>query len=164
MIDVPLPADPVDVRELDRDDLDYLLKWRMESVETVFALDRPWDDDAIRDANRAYYEEHLGVDHIACMASIDGEDVGMGAVCIQKEMPSPDNPSGRCAYVMSIYTRPEARGRGVGRAVVETLIAYAHARGADKVYLEATDEGAPLYESLGFEPMVGMMKLARPRP
>ena len=49
---------------------------------------------------------------------------------------------------------PSARGRGLGRQLVETAIRYSRDRGCDHVYLESTDglpESRTLYETLGFE-------------
>lgn len=147
------------LRELDRSCIDELLAWRMEVLDTVFADDGPWDRDALREENRRYYEQSVGIDHVAVVASVDGEDAGCGALCLQKEMPSPDNPSGLCAYLMNVYTRPAFRHQGVGAAVVAWLVDQAQALGAGKIYLEATAAGAPLYADAGFRPMEGMMKL-----
>lgn len=148
----------VEIRELGRADMDELLDWRMEVLDTVFEEDKPWDAEALRQANEAYYEHALGVSHVACVASVDGADAGCGAICLQEEMPSPDNPSGRCAYVMNVYTRPAFRHQGVAAQVIQWLIGRAQECGANKIYLEATAVAAPLYEELGFHPMEGMMK------
>jgi GNAT superfamily N-acetyltransferase len=74
-------------------------------------------------------------------------------------MPSPDNPNGKCAYLMNIYTRPAYRGCGIGKKVVEWLICEAQKRNIAKIYLEASEAGRPLYEKLGFVNMHGYMKL-----
>ena len=150
----------VEVRELGPEDLEEALAWRMEVLRCVFAEDEPWDAEAQRTANRCYYEHALGHTHRAFIASVNGEAAGCGAFCLQEEMPSPDNPSGRNAYLMNVYTRPPFRGYGVGEAVVSRLIAAAREAGAGKIYLEATAMGEPLYTSLGFIPIEGMMKLA----
>ena len=147
------------VRELGPNDLDELISWRMEVLDTVFAEDKPWDAEALREANLGYYREHIGKDHFACIISVDGKDAGCGAICIQDEMPSPDNPTGKNAYLMNIYTREEFRHKGVGEAVVAWLIDRARAEGADKIYLESTDMAKSLYSKIGFAPMHGMMKL-----
>ncbi len=39
----------------------------------------------------------------------------------------------RC-YLEDLFTAPEARGQGVGRALIEAVYAAADARGADQVY------------------------------
>lgn len=152
---------PVAVRELAPADLEEALAWRMEVLGCVFAEDEPWDAEAQRTANQRYYEHTLGRTHRAFIASVNGEDAGCGALCLQEEMPSPDNPSGKNAYLMNVYTRPAFRSHGVGEAVVSRLIVAAREVGAGKIYLEATAMGEPLYASLGFVPIEGMMKLAQ---
>jgi GNAT superfamily N-acetyltransferase len=48
-------------------------------------------------------------------------------------------------------TRPEVRGQGLGRAVLEAVLAWFQERGVTRIELHATDQGAPLYASVGFE-------------
>ena len=73
-------------------------------------------------------------------------------------MPSPDNPTGKCAYLMNIYTKPQFRKRGVGEAIIKWLVAQAIMRGIPKIYLETSKAGKQLYTKLGFIPMQDMMK------
>ncbi|RAX19620.1 MULTISPECIES: GNAT family N-acetyltransferase [unclassified Actinomyces] len=142
--------------------IDELLAWRMEVLREVFGTALDAAPTRLERANRAYYERELPTGgHIACLAWLDGEPVGCGGVCLHTEMPSPDNPSGRCAYLMNVYTRPAFQGRGVGAAVVDWLVRQARARGAGKVYLEASDAGRRLYESTGFTDMADMMRLTQ---
>ncbi|MGI6535736.1 MAG: GNAT family N-acetyltransferase [Eggerthellaceae bacterium] len=140
--------------------VEELLDWRMEVLRCVFELPDDADLSHLRNANRAYYRQALADGtHIPCMAYLDGEPVGCGALCLQREMPSPDNPSGLDAYLMNVYTRPAARGLGAGRAICRWLVAKAHELGAGKIYLETTEAGRPLYTSLGFRDLPDMMKL-----
>jgi putative acetyltransferase len=60
------------------------------------------------------------------------------------------------AEIKSMHTVPEARGRGVGRAMVEHLLTVARENGCERISLETgtMDAFAPargLYESYGFE-------------
>lgn len=50
----------------------------------------------------------------------------------------------------NIATLPAARGRGYGRAVTSRIIADGIARGADLAYLQSSEEGYQLYQSMGF--------------
>lgn len=153
---------PVEVRSAADLPIEQLLDWRMEVIRCVFELPADADLSDLRARNRAYYETTLADGtHLPCLAYVDGRPAGCGALCLQREMPSPDNPSGRNAYLMNIYTRPDARGHGVGRAVASWLVAQAREHGAGKIYLETTPAGRPLYESLGFADLPDMMETRR---
>lgn len=57
-------------------------------------------------------------------------------------------------HLLNVAVAPEARRSGIGRALVEDLLAYARAHEAAKVLLEvrASNDGAiALYEHLGFK-------------
>ena len=61
---------------------------------------------------------------------------------------------------MNIYVRHEYRRHGVGHAIVRWLVDKAKDLGCDKIYLETTDCARPLYNSIGFKDMPGIMKYA----
>jgi putative acetyltransferase len=57
------------------------------------------------------------------------------------------------AEVKRMYVRPEFRGQGVGRQLLQYLIAHAHAHGLEVVRLETgiyQPEAIRLYEAMGF--------------
>ena len=135
--------------------IEELMKWRREVIANVFGT---MADEALLESNRRYYMTHIpDRSHIALVASIDGIDCGCGAVCFSEELPSPDNPDGKCAYLMNIYVREAYRNRGIAHIIVSHLLDIAMERGCDKIYLETTDDGRPLYQSLGFRNMTDMM-------
>lgn len=60
------------------------------------------------------------------------------------------------AEVKRMYVRPAARGRGLGEALVRTLLAHARALGAERARLDTAPELASaiaLYRKLGFTPI-----------
>lgn len=139
-------------------DIAALMRWRAEVIENVFGIT---PSEALLAANRKYYEKHIGQGtHIAVAAYLGEAEVGCGSVCFSEELPSPDNPSGRCAYLMNIYVRREYRGHGTGHSIVRWLVDYARLSGCGKIYLETTGEARSLYISIGFEDMPDMMKYA----
>lgn len=145
----------VELRKID--ELDELMAWREEVIKVVFGQ---CPSTALLDANREYYRGHVPTGkHKAYVATVDGVEAGCGGVCFTEELPSPDNPDGLCGYLMNIYVREPFRRHGVAHAIVEKLVAEARSHGCMKIYLEATADGAPVYKSLGFKEMEGMMKL-----
>lgn len=141
-------------------DLETLIEWRMEVLAEVFGELDASQASQLKTENTRYFCKALkDKSHIAAFAQIDDVIVGCGGVCLYQEMPSPDNPSGKCAYLMNIYTKADHRGLGIGTTLVEWLIAAAKGTGASKIYLETTEVGRALYEKLGFEYMKDYMIL-----
>ncbi|MCH5241302.1 MAG: GNAT family N-acetyltransferase [Muribaculaceae bacterium] len=137
-------------------DIGELMKWREEVIGTVFGMD---PSSELLEANRKYYEKHIpDGSHIAFIAESDGREVGSGSICITEELPSPDNPTGLCAYLMNIYVREGYREHGIGHAIVRKLLEEARRLKCEKIYLETTEAGRGVYESLGFRDMPDMMK------
>lgn len=137
-------------------DISRLLRWRSEVIRNVFGVE---PDRSLIEANRAYYAASIAAGtHEAFIAECDGEECGCGAICFSEELPSPDNPTGRCAYLMNIYVRRPFRNKGIAHSIVGHLIEEAEKRGCGKIYLETTADGKPVYTSLGFREMPDMMK------
>ena len=166
----------ITIRQASLDDLDLLIQWRMEVLHCVFSIPAETDTAELRQQNIDYYRKALANgSHIACFAVKDegeGEKlstlnsqlstkiVGCGGLCLYDEMPSPDNPTGHCAYLMNIYVRPEHQGHGTGTRIVRWLVGAALSRGIKKIYLETSEAGRLLYSVLGFSDMKDMMHLS----
>lgn len=75
----------------------------------------------------------------------DGETIGMGRVIGDR---------GKFFYIQDFAVRPEHQGQGVGKAMLERLLAYirAAAPGDAFVGLFATPAAIPFYRQYGFEP------------
>lgn len=79
------------------------------------------------------------------IAEVDGRPVGVGAL---------KRVSDEVGEVKRMFVRPEGRGRGVARALLEQLLDDADALGYRRVRLETLvfmTEAHRLYRSLGFE-------------
>jgi putative acetyltransferase len=70
--------------------------------------------------------------------------------------PTKDLPPGHVELV-KLYLREDAKGKGLGRLLMEEAINWARSRGHSHVYLETLNELATavgLYEKLGFEKLM----------
>jgi GNAT superfamily N-acetyltransferase len=95
----------------------------------------------------------------AFVAALDGHVVGSGGISLYDNPPGP-GPATREAYVMSMYTEREHRGRGVAAAILAALLDFARAAGGvGRVWLRATDMGRPVYLRAGFEPRDSYLEL-----
>jgi GNAT superfamily N-acetyltransferase len=105
---------------------------------------------ALREANERWLADHFGRDFSAWIAELDGRPVSSAGLMWFPHPPGPLNPGGTEAYILNVYTRPEARRMGIARAIMERVVAEARAAGVRRIWLRASDDGRPLYESMGF--------------
>ncbi len=80
-----------------------------------------------------------------------GDIVGGGSVWLRDIQPFAGYPGGKMPYLMSMYTDPEYRKKGVGGLVVRHAVAWCRARGFTQMNLHASKMGRPLYEKLGWK-------------
>jgi GNAT superfamily N-acetyltransferase len=71
---------------------------------------------------------------------------------IEPRLPSPFNASGKHGHVFSVATDSDYRRRGYARVSMLRLLDWFRSQGVTRVGLNASSDGAPLYESLGFGP------------
>ncbi len=149
----------IEIKKAELTDLKLLVKWRIKVLREVFELPPEYPTGGLERASREYYETSLAAgEHIACFALADGTVAGCGGLCVQREMPSPDNPSGKCGFLMNVYTDPPYRNRKIGETAVRWLINRAQDLGITKIFLETSDAGRFLYEKTGFVPLENMMR------
>ncbi len=85
------------------------------------------------------------------MLAYDGDAlVGCASICYITLMPTFAHPSGKRAHIMNVYTRESHRGQGIARRMMTMLLDEARERGVTHVTLDSTEDGKPLYLSLGF--------------
>ena len=108
-----------------------------------------YDEEAARPAeawSAAAAGRSTGAGDATFVAVLDGLWVGLVGGYRDTRWPG-------AVQLVSMWTAPEVRRAGVGRALVEAVVAWAEDTGADRVDLWVTAGNEPayrLYESLGF--------------
>ena len=152
----PLDAARIQIRPATVADQTTLVEFRLAMFADMFGHDparRPVtavDPAELLEANERWMSEHFGRDFVAWVAELDGRPVASAGLLWFAHPPGPANPGGLEAYILNVYTRPEARRMGLARALMERLVQEARAAGVRRVWLRASAEGRPLYESMGF--------------
>jgi ribosomal protein S18 acetylase RimI-like enzyme len=75
------------------------------------------------------------------LAELDGEPVGM---CIA-------TPYGASAFIGELIVLPQARGKGIGAALLNHAVDYLQKNGARSVYLDGVPKAVPMYQRNGFK-------------
>jgi len=140
----------MEVERANAADVDELVELRVAYLtEDHGALDEG-DEAAIRGGLPGYYDAHLGRDLHAYVAREGGRIIACALLIVVEKPMSPAFISGRTGIVLNVYTRPDCRRRGYARQVMEALLTDARELGLSVVELQATDDGYPLYLSVGF--------------
>jgi GNAT superfamily N-acetyltransferase len=79
-----------------------------------------------------------------------GEIAGGGGITIIPWPPGPRYSGDRLAFVYNVYTEPPHRRRGLARQIMETIHAWCGNEGIGSMALNASRDGKPLYEAMGY--------------
>ena len=143
-------------------DMELLLETRIEVLRAANKLDDTVDMEAVRNYSRCYYQRALeDGSHVAILVFHEKEFVGAGGISFYEVMPTYDNPTGKKAYVMNMYTRPAYRRMGAAYQTLDLLVLEARQRGISFISLEASEMGRLLYEKYGFVKMEDELLLRR---
>lgn len=147
------------IRRATLEDLDELVRLRM-----VMQTDGESIDDSgrrqLEEATRRYFRDKLGTEElVALLAEAGGRAIGSGVLVLFRKPPRLSNLEGWEGYILSMYTEPEWRRRGIATAIVRELVDAAKAVGAALVFLRASDMGRPVYAKEGFAESPHYMQL-----
>lgn len=111
--------------------------------------DRPAGPDYRERLFVYWYETIAAGTTLAWLAEVDGQPVGMVALLLHFHPPLPTTERRR-GYVTAVYVVPAHRRQGLGRALMEQVIAYGREHGIQRLELRTSPMARPLYEALGF--------------
>ena len=146
------------------DDAEVIAHHRIAMFRDMRVLDER-DAEPLRVASLAYLRNALpNGAYRGWVAEHAGRVVAGGGLIPQPGVPRPENVhGGEEAYLLNVYTEPSHRRRGLARRLMDEMLAWCRERGVARVVLHASEDGVPLYRSLGFEPKTNEMGLVLPR-
>jgi GNAT superfamily N-acetyltransferase len=118
-------------------------------------MGRKEDDDfaASSVTSRAFFSERLanGQYRAWMVESATGQIIAGAGVIIFDYHSSPLDPTPKRPMVVNVYTDPSHRRQGIARKLMELIVEWCRLEGFGSILLHASDEGRPLYESMGFK-------------
>jgi GNAT superfamily N-acetyltransferase len=151
------------VREATVDDRRFIAHHRAAMFVDMGSLDAA-SAGALRDAAERWLEtamprgEYVG--WLVVTTSDSSRVVAGAGVQVRRVLPFPQRDAeggstiaeGRQAIVVNVYTEPEFRRRGLARALMQAVLAWARSVKLESLVLHAAPDGEPLYRALGFVP------------
>jgi GNAT superfamily N-acetyltransferase len=90
---------------------------------------------------------------VAWLVEHEGRIVAGGGLQLRTLQPRPGFVRGEPeGLVVSMWTEPSHRRRGLGNRVMDALLQWCRVRGIRRLTLHASSEGRALYERFGFRP------------
>lgn len=137
--------------EATKEDINELIKLRIAYMIDDFGSVTEHEKECMETQLRDYFDRKLG-DELVAFAARDGKRIVSVAYLHIIEMPANSILlNGLYADVLSVYTEPEYRGRGLCTKLMEMLVEYGKKRGLGRIDLSATEKGYPIYKKIGFE-------------
>lgn len=133
-----------------KSDIEELVEMRMLYIFEYFEAVTDAQAQEIKKQLPDYFKKHMGQDMTAFIAR---EQDKMVATAILIKMEKPANPKfvkGIIGEVLSVYTCKEYRRQGIAKQLMKMLISYSKEQGFDLIELKASEDGYPLYKSVGF--------------
>ncbi|MDA4119111.1 MAG: GNAT family N-acetyltransferase [Thaumarchaeota archaeon] len=114
----------------------------------------PSKDQAVHDkAFPGWAKREIRAERLFCflVESDDSRTVGGATLWLREVQPYPGFAGGKIPYLMSVYTEPDFRGRGVATLVIKQAMDWAKRHRYPSMSLHASKDGRKIYESLGWE-------------
>ena len=96
--------------------------------------------------------------YLGWIADAKGEVAAGGGLIVIPWPPGPMSMDPRCGFIFNVYTERAHRKQGLARKLMDAMHDYCRAEGVERVVLNASVFGKPLYDAMGYvesdEPMM----------
>jgi GNAT superfamily N-acetyltransferase len=156
-LDVTMPrldphASDYTVREASQADAPVLARQRRLMFDETRALHSEEEGNLLEAAVLRYIVQAIPAGTFrSWIVEHDGVIVAGGGLQLRTLIPRPGYVYGEPeGLIVSMWTEPEHRRRGLGRKIVDAILGWGRANGITRFTLHASDAGRPLYELYGF--------------
>jgi len=147
----------MELRRAKREDLEQFVENRLEFVTLIRKIEHP---DEFCSRTKAYLEEHIDKEDLVIFIAVDQEKIVSSCMtCTFQTAPLPSCPTGKMAELLNVYTRSAYRRKGLAEKLIRMLLAELKENNVEKVILEYTEAGFPLYQKLGFTEVGHQMQM-----
>ena len=131
--------------------IEKLIEFRVKLLKEIQDFPPDTEIEIFRKSlNDFFLDKMKSNEFIAWLAESDNEIIAISGLSFLQKPPHFINMTGKFAYIMNMYTKPEWRRKGIGSALLDELIKEIKKKGIHSVVLHTTPYGRPLYEKYGF--------------
>ncbi|MCM1498400.1 MAG: GNAT family N-acetyltransferase [Clostridium sp.] len=132
------------------DDMEQLTELRIAYLTEDYGGLQDKDLEAVKRNLPDYFMRNLNKTIFGYVARNEGEIIACALLLVVEKPMSPAFMTGKTGTVLNVYTKSEYRRNGYARKLMDMLLDDASDMKLSVVELKATEDGYPLYKSLGF--------------
>jgi ribosomal protein S18 acetylase RimI-like enzyme len=133
-------------------DINTVAKYRVELANLMYG--HTWDAQARKLEKKVRQYLRTAIPEgafIAWLAESEGKVLAVSGMVVWRIPPRYGALEGEQAYILNMYTIPEARGQGLCNRLLKELIKEAKKLRIKKVSLHTSKDGEPIYRKAGFK-------------
>ncbi|MFX1388500.1 MAG: GNAT family N-acetyltransferase [Promethearchaeota archaeon] len=140
------------LRKATLDDVEKLIDFRIKFLKEIQNLPSDKEMVIFKNTLREFFLEKMKTgDFMSWLAEINNQIIATSGLSFMQKPPHFINITGKFAYIMNMYTKPEWRKKGIGSKLLEKLIEEIKKKSINSVILHSTEAGRALYEKYGFK-------------
>jgi GNAT superfamily N-acetyltransferase len=140
------------IRQATLNDLPAILRHRRGMYEDMGYKDGPALAGMVSTSENYLQQALADGSFRGWVAEANGRVVAGAAILISPWPSHPYDQQCRRATILNMYVDPKFRRQGIARRLMHAMLEWCRMQGFVNVQLHASDQGRPLYESLGFKP------------
>ncbi len=137
--------------EATKDDISELIRMRIAYMADDFGSVSDEEREGMETQLPDYFARKLGTELVAFVAKDEDRIVSVAYLHIIEMPANSILLNGLYGEVLSVYTEPDYRGKGMCTRLMKDLVEYGKKIGLGRIDLSATDEGYPIYAKIGFK-------------
>ena len=144
------------LRRASLSDIDKLIEFRIKFLNELQDYPPNKEFEIFCNSIRDFFIKKMNENEfVAWLAESNNKIIATSGLSFLQKPPHFINITGKFAYIMNMYTKPEWRRKGIGAALLKKLFEEIKERGIKSVVLHSTPSGKTLYEKYGFRENLG---------
>jgi len=148
----------VEYRKLLESEIEAYVEHRLEFINVISHIQ---DEAAFRQVTRSYLEEFVASNEALIYVAVEEREIVASCLInVSRTAPGPSCLNGKIGELLNVYTKEGYRRKGHAKKLIELAIEEAKSLEVSYILLVATEDGYPLYQSMGFQLLDREMKLS----
>ena len=147
----------MEFRKANKNDIDLFTQNRVDFIKTIKKID---DLSTFECNTRNYLEQNIETNNLFIYLAVENKHIVSSCMaCVTRTAPRPSSINGISAELLNVYTLEPYRRNGYAEKLLNMLFSDLKEIQVEKMLLDYTDMGFPLYQKLGFVPLEKQMQL-----